>query len=376
MSAHMSGRTWRPTVAVGVTAVLVLGTGGLALAAIPDGAGVYTACKLRSTGTIRLIDPSLPSSSLLSRCTTSEDRITWNAQGQPGPAGPAGEAGNQGPAGEAGEQGPAGEAGEQGAAGASGELGPAGPAGERGPAGATGEVGPAGPAGEQGPAGNAGAQGPPGQGVQSVDALDGIPCRVGHPDEGLVQLSYGAAQGDGRAITLTCASTNLFTLTVTNNGSGIVAGDVLTCATTRCSVGVAPGRVVTLTASPAAGYRFTGWSGDCTGLATCQVTMSADRAVSATFTRTWRLQVDVIVRPLPFGGGEIGQVFAAPPGGNLNTCQRAGPGTTTCFGEYLDGTVVTLSAGSNFTEWLGSCTGAGPCVLTMSGDRVVRAVFN
>jgi hypothetical protein len=70
--------------------VLVLGllaAAGVAYATIPDTGGVYTACKLNATGTIRLIDPSGPSSSLLSHCTALESQITWNQKGQPGAPG-------------------------------------------------------------------------------------------------------------------------------------------------------------------------------------------------------------------------------------------------------------------------------------------------
>ncbi|MFY9577862.1 MAG: hypothetical protein WAQ33_00920 [Gaiellaceae bacterium] len=49
---------------VGAIAGLAL-AGGVAYATIPDGNGLYTACKLNATGTIRLIDPSVGSSSLL-----------------------------------------------------------------------------------------------------------------------------------------------------------------------------------------------------------------------------------------------------------------------------------------------------------------------
>ena len=76
-----------------VLAGLALGAalvGGIAWATVPADNSLYTACKLKATGTIRLIDPSGPSSSLLSRCTSLETQITWNQNGQKGDAGPAG----------------------------------------------------------------------------------------------------------------------------------------------------------------------------------------------------------------------------------------------------------------------------------------------
>ena len=61
--------------------------GGVAWATIPADSGLYTACKLKATGTIRLIDPAGPSSSLLSHCTTYETQITWNQKGPKGDPG-------------------------------------------------------------------------------------------------------------------------------------------------------------------------------------------------------------------------------------------------------------------------------------------------
>jgi hypothetical protein len=90
---------------------------------------------LKNVGTVRLIDPSLPASSLMSHCTSLETQITWNQQGQPGPQGPAGAAGPAGP------QGPKGD---------TGDAGPAGPQGPQGPKGDKGDTGPAGPSGNDG----------------------------------------------------------------------------------------------------------------------------------------------------------------------------------------------------------------------------------
>jgi hypothetical protein len=78
---------------------LVLGAaliGGVAWATIPGDGGVYTACKLNTLGTIRLIDPSGASTSLLSHCTSLETQITWNQRGPAGAAGAAGTAGAKG----------------------------------------------------------------------------------------------------------------------------------------------------------------------------------------------------------------------------------------------------------------------------------------
>ena len=44
--------------------------------------------------------------------------------------------------------------------------------------------------------------------------------------------------------------------------------------------------MVTLTATPAPGSGFVGWSGAFTGNASCVVTMRAARAVTATFAKT------------------------------------------------------------------------------------------
>ena len=83
-----------------------------------------------------------------------------------------------------------------------------------------------------------------------------------------------------------------YTLTVSKTGTG-GTGTVtssnptgITCGTT-CSAAFASGTAVTLTATPAAGSEFAGWSGGgCSGTGTCTVTMSSAQAVTATFNLT------------------------------------------------------------------------------------------
>jgi hypothetical protein len=71
---------------VGFAAIAAAALGGVAYAAIPGPGGLLTACQLSSNGSLRLIDPSLPSGPL-SRCTSNETQVQWNQQGQPGASG-------------------------------------------------------------------------------------------------------------------------------------------------------------------------------------------------------------------------------------------------------------------------------------------------
>jgi collagen triple helix repeat protein len=104
-----------------IAAAVIAVAGGVAYAAIPDGSKVYTACMLKNVGTVRLIDPSLPASNIMSHCNSRlETQVTWNQQGQAGPPGPTGPKGATGPAGPPGSDGATGPTGPQGPAGSSG----------------------------------------------------------------------------------------------------------------------------------------------------------------------------------------------------------------------------------------------------------------
>ncbi len=157
------------------------------------------------------------------------------------------------------------------------------------------------------------------------------------------------------------------TLTVTRAGSG--SGTVQSSPTgidcgTSCSHAFLHGTTVTLTATPAVGSVFTGWSGDCSGTATCQLTMNADSAVTATFIVSHTLTVTK-------AGSGAGSVTSNPPG---ITCGA------TCSAAYPAGTSVTLTAtpaaGSTFAGWSGGgCSGTGTCTVTMSAAQAVTATF-
>ncbi len=77
-----------------------------------------------------------------------------------------------------------------------------------------------------------------------------------------------------------------FQLTLTRTGAGTITSSPtgVSCGTT-CSASFTRGTAVTLTAEPAAGYSFGGWSGGgCTGTAACTTTLTADTTVEAGFT--------------------------------------------------------------------------------------------
>ncbi len=71
------------------------------------------------------------------------------------------------------------------------------------------------------------------------------------------------------------------TVTTAGTGGGTVTGPGITCPG-DCSEAYANGTAVSLSATAGAGSSFAGFSGDCAGAA-CNLTMGADRAVTATF---------------------------------------------------------------------------------------------
>jgi hypothetical protein len=82
-----------------LAAVLALAATGIGYAAVTGGGAVYHACVSKGEGQLRLIDPTLGSSSNLQHCKSNETEISWNEQGQPGPQGLQGAQGPPGPSG-------------------------------------------------------------------------------------------------------------------------------------------------------------------------------------------------------------------------------------------------------------------------------------
>ena len=183
---------------------------------------------------------------------------------------------------------------------------------------------------------------------------------------GACQVTMSQAQTVTATFTAT-AQYNTLSVSKTGTGSGTVTSNPagINCGT-DCSEPYASGTVVTLTATPASGATFAGWSGACSGADACQVTMSQAQTVTATFTATSRYTLTVSKT-----GTGSGKVTSGPAGINCGI---------DCREPYASGTVATLIAtpasGSTFTGWSGACSGAGACQVTLSQARAVTASFS
>jgi len=162
----------------------------------------------------------------------------------------------------------------------------------------------------------------------------------------------------------TASAPTSYTLTVSTTGSGTVTSSdsAISCPST-CSMSYTYGKQITLTATPAAGWSFTGWSGTtCTGTGTCLVTMATTENVTATFTQiTYSLSVTL---------SGSGMVTSTPSGISCGS---------TCSSSFDSGASVTLNetpaSGWSFTSWSGACSGSGSCQVTMTAARSVSATF-
>lgn len=177
------------------------------------------------------------------------------------------------------------------------------------------------------------------------------------------------------------------TLVESGGGQGAVVSNPsgINCPGT-CNAVFADGALITLTASPASGSIFGGYSGACatTGAKvrihvaipspTCSFTASGNESVTAVFTTT---------QPPPPPPPQASIAVTVTGKGSVTSDPAGIDCPTTCSANFNQGTVVTLTAnkttkGWTFTDWGDACASQGnPCQLTISNtNQSVSAVFS
>jgi hypothetical protein len=193
------------------------------------------------------------------------------------------------------------------------------------------------------------------RGWRGCDTVSGATCTVTLNASRLIKAGFGVPP-----FTLVVGKAGTGSGTVTSDAGGIDCG--ATCSATYDS-----GTTVTLTATPDSGSIVRGWRGcDMVSGATCIVTLSASRSVTAGFApRPFTLTIDK-------AGTGRGRVLSDPVGIYCGA---------DCLASYRSGTVVTLTARaasvSTFVGWSGCDTvSETTCTVTMSAARSVTATFD
>ena len=113
------------------------------------------------------------------------------------------------------------------------------------------------------------------------------------------------------------------------------------------------GTIADLTATPAAGWSFAGWSGDASGSTNTSITIDGDKTVTATFVQNTYLLTMITV-----GNGTVNP-------GNVTTCN---------YGDIVDIDAINAT-GWSFSGWSGDASGSSNTTLTMDGNLTVTATF-
>jgi len=207
------------------------------------------------------------------------------------------------------------------------------------------------------------------------------------PDSGYTFTGWGGSCS-GTAATVdviidaakTCSATfaqsggGTFQLTVTPTPpGGTVSGGGITCGSggTTCQVTFGSATPVTLSATPATGYSFTGWGGSCAGTsATTTVQVDGVKTCSATFTAGLPAgpPYTMTISPKPTGGAVTGAGLNCGTGGTL--CTASMPASMSY------GMQATPDSGYTFGGWSGNCTGTSASLtIQLAGPRTCSATF-
>ena len=179
--------------------------------------------------------------------------------------------------------------------------------------------------------------------------------------------SYTFTATEDRSLLANFTPNPVLTVTGSGTGSGVVTarGGFINCSITDgtssgiCKSPFDNGAIVALTATPATGHTFVGWSGACSGLGVCTVSMTQNHTVTATFVTSPAISYTITTSSSPSNGG-----------------------TTAGGGTYVPGSLVTVfavaSSGYVFVNWMenGSPVSISASYrFTANADRSLVATF-
>jgi hypothetical protein len=168
-------------------------------------------------------------------------------------------------------------------------------------------------------------------------------------------VAIGALEGIGGAGSpVATPTTATYTLSAAISGNGRVTSSPagMSC-TSNCSASFASGSVVTLSAAPASGATFAGWSGACSGTGMCSISIGGNQSVTASFTGQ-------SATPAPTGS-------LAVSGGIDASAYSFTAGTSVSFTTFVNGNAGTPGGTIAFTDNGGTL--AGCAAVPMSGGK-------
>jgi len=118
-----------------------------------------------------------------------------------------------------------------------------------------------------------------------------------------------------------------------------------------------------LVASANDGYQFDGWSGDCSGTASCSLSIDGNKAVTVHFSPI-RVQLTLEL------SGQGGVVSTSGLSCSSGPCQFSVP-----LGETVS-LVANPSSGFQLDSWAGACSGTGTCSPEIKQDIAVSANYS
>jgi len=205
------------------------------------------------------------------------------------------------------------------------------------------------------------------------------------PDEGYVFIGWGGDCEDKSTCEVTMSSEHSVTasfsdviesfpneipiyplvIQITKGGSIDISDGLLECIS-DCEFSFNKEETLTLKATPDEGYIFTGWGGDCEDKSTCEVTMSSEHSVTATFSEI-ALEASLSVT--------VDKEGTVSFSNNLDDC------ILDCKFDFTQKENITLTAipkdGYVFHGWNGDCAGYSDCLINidMTSNLSVTAIF-